>query len=186
MQIEPDPGQAVPGTLPFGKHKGRPLPDVPTSYLTWLAREAKLSSGLRAAVEGELQRRGVTPPAPPPPPPPPCSRCGLAGMLHRWMEACNGRRMIRRTCRRCGTFCGFAPRVEPFVGEADRALSPTPILDVLTRLDDLGVELGSDGARVWFVGDGWKRVPADLKAVVGECNHRLARMLGRTPGVKTW
>jgi hypothetical protein len=42
--------------LPFGKHRGAPLADVPTSYLQWLLREAKLCSGLRLAVADELRR----------------------------------------------------------------------------------------------------------------------------------
>ena len=42
--------EMVSHTLPFGKHKGVPLPDVPLSYLQWLLREVKLSYGLRAAV----------------------------------------------------------------------------------------------------------------------------------------
>jgi hypothetical protein len=44
--------------FPFGKHKDEPLANVPASYLLWSLRDCKLSSGLRAAVAGELQRRG--------------------------------------------------------------------------------------------------------------------------------
>jgi hypothetical protein len=47
-------------TLPFGKHKGRPLGDVPGDYLRWMLRECKLSSGLRAAVGAELATRAPT------------------------------------------------------------------------------------------------------------------------------
>jgi uncharacterized protein (DUF3820 family) len=41
---------SVTAGLPFGKHAGCPLPDVPTDYLQWVIRECKLSSGLRGAV----------------------------------------------------------------------------------------------------------------------------------------
>jgi hypothetical protein len=171
-------------TIPFGKHKDQPLPDVPSSYLSWLLGAVKLSSGLRAAVAGELERRGMVPrPAPPPAPPSPCPRCGWWKMRHAWMENSRGQRMLRRECGRCRSFCGFAPQVEPFITEANAAASPTAILDVLTRLDDLGVQLGSDGASVWFTGEGARRVTPDLEAVVRQCNHRLAKLLGRTrPG----
>jgi uncharacterized protein (DUF3820 family) len=30
--------------MPFGRYKGKPLAEVPASYLLWLARECKLSS----------------------------------------------------------------------------------------------------------------------------------------------
>jgi hypothetical protein len=50
-------------TMPFGRHKGTPLADVPESYLGWPLPGCKLSSGLRAAVAAELERRGVRPPA---------------------------------------------------------------------------------------------------------------------------
>jgi hypothetical protein len=109
-------------TIPFGRYKDRPLPDIPASYLHWLLRETKLSSGLRAAVEGELRSRGVTPPAAPPPAPPaPCRRCGDTRHVHRWALDRLGRRVIRKACAGCERFCGFAPQVEPFVREADAA-----------------------------------------------------------------
>ena len=55
--------------LPFGRHQNKPLAEVPADYLGWLLREAKLSSGLRSAVAGELERRGlVAPPQPEPRP----------------------------------------------------------------------------------------------------------------------
>jgi uncharacterized protein (DUF3820 family) len=34
----------VPPSIPFGRHKGKPLDTVPASYLDWLLRECKLSS----------------------------------------------------------------------------------------------------------------------------------------------
>jgi uncharacterized protein (DUF3820 family) len=32
-------------TLPFGRHKGKPLGDVPGDYLRWMLKECRLSSG---------------------------------------------------------------------------------------------------------------------------------------------
>jgi hypothetical protein len=43
--------------MPFGKHKGRLVSDVPTSYLRWLLRECDLDPPLRRAVVGELTNR---------------------------------------------------------------------------------------------------------------------------------
>ena len=44
--------------MPFGKHKGRALADVPTDYLHWV-RPKLQRPGLRAAVEAELARRAT-------------------------------------------------------------------------------------------------------------------------------
>jgi hypothetical protein len=169
--------------LPFGKHAGKPVRDVPTDYLSWLLRECKLSSGLRSAVAAELSSRGVAvPPAPAPAPPRPCWRCGASKFAHRWQEDARGARRIRRTCRRCDTFLGFAPLVEPYTAEADAAASPTPILDVLTRLEDLGVELVSDGVRAQVPWPDCERLPADLREALRSCQHTLARMIGDNRG----
>lgn len=45
--------------FPFGKYKGFPMssPGVPSSYLEWMAKEAKLTPMWRKAVDNELQRR---------------------------------------------------------------------------------------------------------------------------------
>jgi uncharacterized protein (DUF3820 family) len=43
--------------MPFGKHKGELLGDVPTDYLGWLLRECDLEPYLRAAVEAEHEFR---------------------------------------------------------------------------------------------------------------------------------
>src|SRR5579872_2123855 len=88
-----------PPALPFGRHKGLPLAEVPASYLLWCLRECKLSSGLRAAVAGELARRGVEAPAPPEPRPvPPCRYCGGARFVCRWQEDRRGGRRLRAEC----------------------------------------------------------------------------------------
>jgi hypothetical protein len=170
-------------TLPFGRHRSAPLGEVPTSYLAWLVRTVRLSSGVRAAVAAELARRGIDAPPPAPPaarPVPPCARCGAAGYSCGWQQTRDGRRQIHAACTRCGRWLGFLPQVEPHTGQADAAASAAPILDALTRLEALGVELAGDGRAVWFAGDDWRRVPADLQAVVRQCRHTLAGMLGDT------
>jgi Putative quorum-sensing-regulated virulence factor len=48
----------APTTLPFGKHRGQALRDVPTHYLRWLVANATdLRPELREAVESELESR---------------------------------------------------------------------------------------------------------------------------------
>lgn len=41
----------------FGKHKGRLVSDVPSSYLAWCLRELSLSPWLRRAIEDEIEKR---------------------------------------------------------------------------------------------------------------------------------
>lgn len=43
--------------MPFGRHKGRPLSEIPSEYLSWLLRECDLRPWLHDAVEAELQDR---------------------------------------------------------------------------------------------------------------------------------
>jgi exodeoxyribonuclease X len=43
--------------LPFGKHKGQLLADVPADYLNWLLRQTDIDDDLRATVTHELARR---------------------------------------------------------------------------------------------------------------------------------
>jgi hypothetical protein len=53
-------------TMPFGRHKGRPVAKLPSDYLVWLAGREDLRDPLRTAVLGELwQRIGIQPPPPP-------------------------------------------------------------------------------------------------------------------------
>ena len=58
------------------------------------------------------------------------------------------------------------------------ATTPTAILDVLTRLEDLGIELISDGRSVCFGPGGWAKAPRELHDRVRECSHLLAGLLG--------
>lgn len=178
MASPPDPPGII---LPFGRHKGRPPAEVPTSYLNWLIRTVKLSSGLRAAVAAELQSRGSSvPPAPAPAPPRDCRTCPGAEILCLWGEARNGRRFIWGECSRCRRSVGHLPLVPPYTTRADAAASKAPVIEALTRAEDLGVELESDGSSVRFVGDGWEQAGPDLRATVRQCNNQLARLLGRT------
>jgi hypothetical protein len=63
--------------MPFGKHKGEWVHDIPTDYLEWLVRNVELFGSLERAVHDTLRARGVEDSdeeyyysAPPPPPPP--------------------------------------------------------------------------------------------------------------------
>ena len=47
------------GTMPFGKHEGKPLTQVPRGYLRWLRDNANLSGWLKDAVEAVLLGRTV-------------------------------------------------------------------------------------------------------------------------------
>jgi hypothetical protein len=168
--------------LPFGRHKGIPLPDVPLSYLQWLLREVKLSSGLRAAVADEVSRRGGTPPpAPPPPAPPRCPDCRSASeSVYRWQQRRDGQRVIRAECGACAKFITFTPLVEPYTAAADAAASMTPDLDLLISCCELGIGLKSDGEAADFATPAdWHRAPQRVKDLLRQCTHSLARKMGR-------
>jgi uncharacterized protein (DUF3820 family) len=164
--------------LPFGRHKDKPMAEVPDGYLLWTLRDCKLSSGLRQTVADELQRRGIDAPAPPIVHPPDCQRCHSGMYRVDWMEDRRGQRRIRATCS-CGRYLCFLPIVEPWIFCANENASPAPVLDVLTQLEDLGVELQSDGRKVWVAGADDRRVPAELHVTIRQCAYQLARLLGR-------
>ena len=168
-------------SLPFGQHKGQPLDTVPTSYLTWLAT-VRLSAGLRAAVVAELARRGIqAPPLPVPPEKPltPCGRCNSADAPRlTWHEQRDGRRAIRRTCERCGHWCGHAAQTPANIAEANRNASRAPILDAILLAAEENVELISDGQAV-RLGRGWERASAALKDAVRQRGRLLASLIGR-------
>src|SRR5262245_27845599 len=44
-------------TMPFGRHKGWPLPDLPDSYVQWLFDCDWIHEPLRSAVDQEWMRR---------------------------------------------------------------------------------------------------------------------------------
>lgn len=62
-------------TMPFGKHKGEHVNDVPLDYLMWVVENCDLrSETLAAAIHARIhgrQSRTSSSHSPPPPPPPP-------------------------------------------------------------------------------------------------------------------
>lgn len=54
--------------MPWGKHKGRPLADVPGSYLFWVLEECEsVDASLQRNIREELARRLPKPPPSQPP-----------------------------------------------------------------------------------------------------------------------
>lgn len=43
--------------MPFGKHKGTPLPEVPADYLRWIREKQKVQKWLEKAIDADLNRR---------------------------------------------------------------------------------------------------------------------------------
>jgi hypothetical protein len=70
--------------MPFGKHRGQPLTDIPTSYLAWAVRTCDLSEWLREAVVAELKRRGVRCGDPASDAPPAAAPVKWDGLVSRW------------------------------------------------------------------------------------------------------
>jgi uncharacterized protein (DUF3820 family) len=124
-----DPTVTPPLTLPFGRHKGQPLADVPSGYLRWCLDTCKLSSGLRLALVEELQARGVEVAMPPPSPLTVrgCHRCPTAGVALRWQQDRLGRRHIRAGCSTCDGFIVFVPSRPPFAALADTPQEMTTV-----------------------------------------------------------
>jgi hypothetical protein len=166
-------------TLPFGKHKGASLPDVPTPYLSWLARDAKLSSGLAGAVRDELTRRGVTAPKPPPRPPRRCHQCGGTELRAVWLRQSDNRRAIRGTCARCGSWVGALPLTPENVALADAGSDPSALLTFLIALDAAGVSVRLEGGRLLF--DPRDRMTRELFDLERQCRGQLHAMLTPEP-----
>jgi hypothetical protein len=105
--------------LPFGKHKGRPLPEVPSDYLSWLLR-TRLTARLRAAVRTELLSRPDRQDLPPEPPSvdPFCKNCGSVDLTVSWQPMAGGRRAIRADCQGCGRYVGYLPQTPANVARA--------------------------------------------------------------------
>lgn len=43
--------------MPFGKYKGEPLEDLPTSYIEWLLGECNLERKLEQELQNQLEMR---------------------------------------------------------------------------------------------------------------------------------
>jgi hypothetical protein len=167
-------------TMPFGKHAGRPLTEIPDGYLHWLLT-IKLGSGLRLAVADELRTRGQHVPEQPPPRPPRCPTCRSASEpRYCWQEDSTGRRRIRAECAACQRWLGFAPEVEPYTRMANSAVSQTAALDVLCTCAELGIDLRSDGQVADFAThDDYRRAPERLRELLMQCRYRLGHLMGR-------
>ena len=44
----------IPEHMPFGKHKGEPIADIPTSYVQWLLKQTDVDPYLRKALSGRI------------------------------------------------------------------------------------------------------------------------------------
>ena len=162
-------------TLPFGRHRGVPLPQVPTPYLVWLIGNAKLSSRLRALVAAELAGRGLPAPCAPPPPAA-CQRCGPVETRCTWQEDSAGRKRIRRPCAKCGRYLQFVPTTEPFITEADRNASDAPTIAALVQAEIEGCTLACDGSRVYVV-ESYHRASVRLRELIRQQEPLLASLL---------
>ena len=169
-----------PLTLPFGRHQGEPLSQVPLGYLQWLLRDCKLSSGLRRAVAEGLARRGLLAPPPRSTPTPVCQRCGPGKIIYTWIQDRRCQRRIRRCCARCRRSLGFAPHQPTYTAMADAATSPTGVLDVLQQCEALGIDLKSDGVVARFATDEDRlRAAPALLDLVAQSRGTLGRLLGK-------
>jgi uncharacterized protein (DUF3820 family) len=45
--------------MPFGKHKGAPIGELPGDYLNWVLENLVLKGSLLRALEAEFERRGL-------------------------------------------------------------------------------------------------------------------------------
>ena len=58
-------------TMPWGKHHGKPLAEVPAGYLAWVSEESGATESLKDAAREELSiRLDLSPPSPANRPPP--------------------------------------------------------------------------------------------------------------------
>jgi hypothetical protein len=87
-------------TMPFGKHLGKPLADVPEGYLKWLAGTLRPSALLRAFA-AELARRGIVADVPPEPSTPPTCLLCKGRVAVSWQRMRDGRHYIRGNCSGC-------------------------------------------------------------------------------------
>jgi hypothetical protein len=172
--------------IPFGKHAGRPLPEVPTSYLCWLTGECRLSRGIRQAVEAELSRRGVPVPTNPAEAirqrqvdarrQEPCRRCRSVERRYYWQTCSNGVKQVKAECSGCGGNLGFLPQTTANIALANAGSSPAPLLDLLLALEQAGVESVRDAnGVVRYVPQ--QRMTPTLWGLVRRGGYLLERML---------
>jgi hypothetical protein len=96
-----------------------------------------------------------------------------------WLEDSLGRKRVTAEYSVCRRRLGHPPSIPPYSTMADAAASPTAVLDVLTRLDALAIELEGDGRRVWLKYKDYSRVSPDLRALIRSSSHQLAGLLGK-------
>jgi hypothetical protein len=65
-----------------------------------------------------------------------CPRCGNPGRRLAWQAFSDGRRHIKATCNKCGTFVGYAPQTPQNVAEAERAPVPAAPRGLWDGLED--------------------------------------------------
>ncbi|MCH9703979.1 MAG: DUF3820 family protein, partial [Chlamydiae bacterium] len=46
-------------TMPFGKHAGKPLSEVPKNYISWLSKEGALDKPENSTLKAEFEKLGV-------------------------------------------------------------------------------------------------------------------------------
>jgi hypothetical protein len=107
----------------------------------------------------------------------PCPECGGQAVF-TWQQFRSGHWHVRASCSQCDRFLGFAPKVSPFVDEADANASPTATLDAVILAEAEGVKLVSDGKGVWC--EPWGKASERLLQLVRERSHLLAGLLGVT------
>lgn len=159
--------------IPFGRYKDVPLPEVPASYLVWLIGNAKLSSGLDAAVRAELDRRGVKTPPPRPRQRRACSKHPDAGIKATWLLMRDGRKAIRGECSRCGHWLGALPMTAENIALANQHSDPTAVLSFLMRLEEQGIQVKKVGEFLEFD----PPLTPELRALERQCRGLLVSML---------
>lgn len=98
-------------SLPFGKHKGVPIGDVPRDYLVWCT-ENLTSSGVWLMVTAELERRGVCSPKPSKPVAPPVVKKKVnddAATHYSWRDSSGFEHRIPNDVSMAGRECEVCP-----------------------------------------------------------------------------